>query len=178
VQIGTSNGTLRGTRTWSRTKPRPGVRGSAPFTRKQKRPVHQCHAGFAHGSESGSDATRRARGRISRVLHRRRRSWPYPGIALVSFTLNPDTITGEGPYEPGTDVSFEVGIDTPAPPGGVQVDIFAFDALLLSVWVPDGDTTGSLVVTFPGDTPVGDYELEARLGGAAVTAVLHVVPAS
>ena len=101
---------------------------------------------------------------------------PTAGIALVSFTLNPDTVTGEGPPGSGTDVSFEVGIDTPAPPGGVQVDIWTGDAVLLSVWVPDGETMGSLVVTIPGDVPFGDYDLEARLGDDVLTAVLHVVP--
>ncbi len=101
---------------------------------------------------------------------------PYPGISLVSFALNPDTIPGEGPAEPGTDVSFEVGLDSPAPPGGVQVDVWTGENILLSVWVPDGATMGSLAVTLPGDLPVGDYELQARLGDDTATAVLHVVP--
>jgi hypothetical protein len=101
---------------------------------------------------------------------------PAGGISLVSFTITPDTITGEGDPNATTDVTFEVGIDTPAPPGGVQVDVFYEGQPVLSVLVPDGQTTGSLTVPVQGDIQIGDYQFQAQLGGSSLDATLHVTP--
>ena len=101
---------------------------------------------------------------------------PEPAVALVSFAINPDTVVGGGvPEAGGGDVSFEVGLDGPAPPGGVQVEILYEEALIFSVLVAEGETAGSLTLSLTGDQPVGDYELEARLGDFSIPAVLHVV---
>jgi Galactose oxidase, central domain len=99
-----------------------------------------------------------------------------PAVALVSFVLNPDTVIGGGSAGGGGDVSFEVGLDGPAPPGGVQVDIFFEQNLVLSVFVAEGQGSGSQTLPMPAGQPLGDYPLEAKLGEVSLTAVLHVVP--
>jgi hypothetical protein len=109
---------------------------------------------------------------------------PVPSVALVSFALNPDTVgrmrfvrgTQDDPvFTGGGDVSFEVGLDGPAPPGGVQVDILRDGAVFFQIVVAEGVTTGAQTVSFaPEDVPrLGDYAFEARLGDVTKTAVLH-----
>jgi hypothetical protein len=94
-----------------------------------------------------------------------------PGPALQSFTLTPDTFPAD--QAGATTVSFEVGLDRPAPPGGVQVDISGpFGAAMR---VDEGQSTGSQQVT-PTVMPAGDYELVARLGEVSKAAVLRIVP--
>jgi hypothetical protein len=95
----------------------------------------------------------------------------------MSFTLNPDTVAAGGVVgSMPNEFSFDVALDGPAPAGGVQVDIFFEQNLVLSVFVAEGQTTGSQTLTLPGEQPLGDYQLEARLGDVSLTAVLHVVP--
>jgi hypothetical protein len=100
---------------------------------------------------------------------------PGPAVALVSFTLNPDTIPAI-PIggQPASVVSFEVGLDGPAPPGGLQVDVFQEGTVFFSIFVAEGETTGSQTDELTAG--VGDYVLEARLGESSLRAVLHVVP--
>jgi hypothetical protein len=77
----------------------------------------------------------------------------------------------------GGEVSFEVGLDGPAPPGGVQVDILRDGALFLPILVAEGETMGTQTVSFEPEAgnvpPRGDYMFEARLGDVTKTAVLH-----
>jgi hypothetical protein len=110
---------------------------------------------------------------------------PGPGrsVALVSFALNPDTVArmtvvGAATETPvvlgGGDVSFEVGLDGPAPPGGVQVDILRDGAVFFPMLVAEWKTMGAQTVSFEGgEVPRGDYVFEARLGDVTRTAVLH-----
>jgi hypothetical protein len=98
---------------------------------------------------------------------------PGTAVALVSFELNPDTIL----ETTGGQISFVVGIDGPAPAGGIQVDIFHAESVMLSVLVTEGEAMGSSEISVPAGTPLGDYEFVARLGEVDMTAILHVVPA-
>jgi hypothetical protein len=98
---------------------------------------------------------------------------PGPGPALVLFTLNPDTVAVGGMSGAmAGDVIVEVGLDGPAPPGGVQVDILTVG---FSIFIAEGATTGSQPFSVPDDAPVGDYEFEAHLGDVTLQAILHVV---
>jgi Galactose oxidase, central domain len=94
----------------------------------------------------------------------------YP--ALVSFALNPDTLPGSGV------VSIRVGLDRPAPSGGVQVEILGAVVGVPPVFVAEGQTTGLQTLNLASNTPAGDYEMEARLTDVIKTAVLHVPPGS
>ena len=105
---------------------------------------------------------------------------PAPAVALVSFALNPDTVHGAVSGGVGTglnaEVSLEVGLNGPAPPGGVQVDILGALLGVPPVFVAEGQTMGSQILTLTtGDTSAGDYEVQARLGDVTKSAVLHVV---
>ena len=105
----------------------------------------------------------------SRGPKSKKRRRDRPGPALQSLTLNPDTIPAD---QTGTfAVSYEVGLDGPAPPGGVQVEIVDGP----SVFVTEGQTTGSQTFT-PTTRPAGEYPVEARLGEVTKTAILRVVP--
>jgi hypothetical protein len=101
-----------------------------------------------------------------------RRDAPAP--ALVSLTVNPDTIPID--QVGTTEVSFEAGLDGPAPPGGVQVEIAFSDspAAVFLCQVAEGQTTGSQ--TIRRGSPVGENQVQARLGEVTKTAVLNVVP--
>jgi hypothetical protein len=109
---------------------------------------------------------------------------------LVSFKLNPSTVMHKEAgiaHDPLGEISFEVGLNKPAPPGGVQVDISGWTgtnlqvqgaAAVRSVSIPEGQMMGvsslSQRIAVRAATPNGDYELEARLGEATLTALLHV----
>jgi hypothetical protein len=103
---------------------------------------------------------------------------PGTGVTLVSFTINPDTVVAGAGVVTGmpAEFSFDVGLDGPAPAGGVQVDIFSDGQLMLSVFVPEGQTTGSQTVMLPDEVPPGDYPFQARSGAVALDATLHVLP--
>jgi hypothetical protein len=117
------------------------------------------------------------------------------GPVLLSFRLNPDSVQVPGAFGSipfAGSVTGEVGLDGPAPPGGVQVDIFLVrrpdgeitlgritttsveeERLVRSVVVPEGETTASGGgVSYAGDWD-GDFVYEARLGTVTLTAVLH-----
>ena len=109
-----------------------------------------------------------------------------PGPALQSLRLNPDQIPNNA-TEP---LIVAIGLDGPAPPGGVnvQVDIFKAgpDAIPgqtfgpgIPVFVGEGETTGSKAVP-PPSLPVApgsfyDFRFEARFGDVSLTALLRVV---
>ena len=105
---------------------------------------------------------------------------PAPGVTLLSFAFNPDTVVvsplpllfGKYPTLVG-----EVGLDAPAPPGGVQIDIWRHGSAVFfagTIVVAEGEETGSGTVEWRG-TSLIDREYEARLGDVRLTAVLHVV---
>src|SRR5215218_4012122 len=93
-----------------------------------------------------------------------------PAVALVSFTLTPNTVASDGFQS----VMAEIGLDGPAPPGGVQVDISG--AMSFSVLVNEGDQTTSFPLPPLPIGTVGDFLFEARLGEVSKTAHLQVVP--
>jgi hypothetical protein len=97
-----------------------------------------------------------------------------PGPALVSFALNPDMLSESSPSR---QVSFEVGLDGPAPPGGVQVFIggTVLPTAVAPIAVAEGQTMGVVTVTFPSGVSPGNYQLEAKMGDVTKTAVLHLV---
>jgi hypothetical protein len=106
-----------------------------------------------------------------------------PGPALQSLTLTPDTIPS------GVSVNIEIGLDRPAPAGGIEVQVAVFkagpDAVPgqtfgpgIPVLVGEGERTGSKVVpAVPAVAPGTSYDfrLEARLGDVSRTAMLRVV---
>jgi hypothetical protein len=107
--------------------------------------------------------------------------------ALVSFTLNPDTVRSGTPVITGA-VTGEIGLDRPAPAGGVQVDISGGASVPQgAVVVAEGQMMGRFTLDgmFPLLFPVGTFfglsgvaaemVFEARLGEVTKTAVLHVV---
>src|SRR5919109_2801133 len=107
---------------------------------------------------------------------------PEPGAApaLVSFTLDPDTVTvsgaAGGPEPPCT---FTVGLDGPALAGGVSVDILSAppgpSTPLFPIFVPEGAMTGSLTISIPAELTPGNYEFMAQLGPDVQFATLQVV---
>jgi hypothetical protein len=111
-----------------------------------------------------------------------------PGPALQSLTLHPDTVRSGATEQ----LLVEIGLDGPAPPGGVnvQVDVFRIGAdglpesaqamgTALPIFVGEGETTGSLAVPasfrFAPPGIVEDFRFEARLGDVSRTAVFHIV---
>jgi hypothetical protein len=103
---------------------------------------------------------------------------PDHAVSLVSFAVNPDEVFGNWA---GVMFSFEVGLDGPAPPGGVQVDIVSIPSLMPVgfVFVAEGETTGSQTVPYPFSGVSmfgGELQLLARFGEVAKTAWIR--PAS
>lgn len=90
-------------------------------------------------------------------------------IALVAFTLNPDTLV-----TPGDTTTAEVALDQPAPAGGVQVVILSEGNPIAGVTIPEGDITGQTTIPLPDGVPPGDYPLDAQIGTSILTATLHV----
>jgi hypothetical protein len=97
---------------------------------------------------------------------------PPPPATMTTFDLLNDTI------HPGGTVSVRVGIDEPAPAGGAVAAILAEGSPepLLTLTVAPGSTTVDGAVPIPEDFPLGDVQLEARLGGQALQATCRVVP--
>lgn len=99
---------------------------------------------------------------------------PTGTLALVSFTLVPDTI---GPGAPPFTVT--VGLNAPAP-GNATVEVFspATGVRFATHNVPAGalGDSFSLLLGLGGMTPGEDFKIQARLApnGVPLTAVLHV----
>jgi hypothetical protein len=97
---------------------------------------------------------------------------PPPPANMTTFDLLNDTI------HPGGTASVRVGIDEPAPAGGAVAGILVEGSPgpLLTLTVAPGSVTVEGAVPIPEDFPLGDVQLEARLGGQALQATLHLVP--
>ena len=105
---------------------------------------------------------------------------PVDGPRLASFALNPETesplritLVG-GPTTSLVATRIEVGLDRPAPVGGIQVAIVRAGRVEPSVVVAEGAMTGWRFWSSK-TVGLGDQRFRARFGGVTLTAVLHVV---
>jgi hypothetical protein len=105
---------------------------------------------------------------------------PVDSPRLASFALNPETASPVritlvgGPTTSFVGTRIQVGLDRPAPAGGVQVTIVRAGRVEPSVFVPEGAQTGWRFWS-SRTVGLGDQRFRARLGGVTKTAVFHVV---
>jgi hypothetical protein len=90
-------------------------------------------------------------------------------VTLTSFTITPDTISSGA----GGTVTFEVGIDQPAPaPVNVQVSLEG--SPFATIPVAQGQATGQFQLQLQSGVPVGAYQFDAELNGFTISAVLTI----
>jgi hypothetical protein len=90
-------------------------------------------------------------------------------VTLTSFTITPATISSGA----GGTVTFEVGIDQPAPaPVNVQVSLEG--SPFATIPVAQGQATGQFQLQLQSGVPVGAYQFDAELNGFTISAVLTI----